>query len=160
MLVVPDAELVIVHRGDTDHGRNVSGRDAWTIAEMIVSAREGTASATPKLVALQPVALASQAPAEPRAQYVAIDPALMAEYAGEYAIAPDVNARVFVFEGRLFANFPGQGEAELLGISRSEFTIKPAPGVLVRFERDATGAVTGMSGNIGPQRFQGMRKRP
>ena len=160
VLVVPEAELVVVHRGDTDHGRNISGRDAWTIAEMILSAREGTASGAPKLVALQPVAFASQAPAEPRPQYVALDSALMADYAGEYAIAPDVNARVFVFEHRLFANFPGQGEAELLGLSRSEFTIKAVPGVRIRFERDATGAVTGMSGNIGPQRFQGTRKRP
>ena len=160
VLVVPEAELVLVHRGDTDHGRNVSGRDVWTIAEMILSAREGTAAAAPKLVPLQHVALASQAPAEPRAQYVVIDSALMAEYAGEYTIAPDVNARVFVFEHRLFANFPGQGEAELLGLSRSEFTIKPVAGVRLRFERDATGAVTGISGNIGPQRFQGTRKRP
>ena len=159
VLVVPEAELVLVHRGDTDHGRNVSGRDVWTIAEMILSAREGTASTMPKLMSLQPVELASQAPAEPRPQYVVIDSALMADYAGEYAIAPDVYARVFVFANRLFANFPGQGEAELLGLSRSEFTIRPVPGVRVRFERDATGAVTGMSGNIGPQRFQGPRKR-
>lgn len=160
VLVVPAADLVLVHRGDTDHGRNVSGRAVWTIAELILSAREGTASAAPKLIPLQPVALASQAPAMPRPRYVAIDSALMAEYAGEYAIAPDVNVRVFVFEHRLFANFPGQGEAELLGLSRSEFTIMPVPGVRVRFERSATGVVTAMSGNIGPQQFQGPRKRP
>jgi hypothetical protein len=82
----------------------------------------------------------------------------MAEYAGEYTVAPGVDARVFVFERKLFANFPRQGEAELLGLSRSEFTIRPVPGVRVRFDRDASGKVTGMSGNIGPQQFRGTRK--
>jgi CubicO group peptidase (beta-lactamase class C family) len=158
VLVIPDADLVLVHRGDTDNGRNVSGRDVWTIAEMIASARDGLPEGLPVLVPLQPVSLASQAPAVPRPTYVAIDSTLMAEYAGEYSIAPGVDARVFVFEGRLFANFPGQGEAELLGLSRSEFTIKPVPGVRVRFDRDASGKVTGMSGNIGPQQFRGTRK--
>jgi CubicO group peptidase (beta-lactamase class C family) len=157
VLVIPDADLVLVHRGDTDNGRNVSGRDVWTIAEMIASARDGLPEGSPVLVPLQPVTLASQAAAVPRPIYVAIDSTLMAEYAGEYTIAPGVDARVFVFERRLFANFPGQGEAELLGLSRSEFTIKPVPGVRVRFDRDASGEVTGMSGNIGPQQFRGTR---
>ena len=158
VLVIPGADMVIVHRGDTDHGRNVSGRDVWTIAEMIASARDGLPKVSPELVPMQRDSLASQEPAVPRPTYVAIDSTLMAEYAGEYTIAPGVDARVFVFERRLFANFPGQGEAELLGLSRSEFTIRPVPGVRVRFDRDASGKVTGMSGNIGPQQFRGTRK--
>jgi CubicO group peptidase (beta-lactamase class C family) len=158
ILVIPGADLVIVHRGDTDHGRNVAGRDVWTIAEMIVSAREGPPAASPRRVPLQPVGLTSQLRAELPPQFVAIDAALMAEYAGEYQMAPNVVARVFVFEGRLFANFPGQGEAQLFGLSRSEFTIKAASGVRIQFERDASGAVTGISGSIGTQQFRGTRK--
>ena len=53
--------------------------------------------------------------------------------AGRYEIAPNVILRVFEFNGRLFGNFPGQGEAELFGLNRSEFTIRVIPGVRFAF---------------------------
>ena len=81
----------------------------------------------------------------------------MTEYSGDYELAPNVVARVFVFEGRLFGRFP-QGEAELFALSRSEFTIRAAPGVVIRFERDAAGRVTGVSGSIGPQQFRATKR--
>jgi CubicO group peptidase (beta-lactamase class C family) len=157
VLVIPELEMVIVQRGDTDHGREIPGRNVWTIAEMVASAKQGSAESRPSLAALQPVPFASQAPALPRPNYVAIDSALMAEYVGDYELAPNVMATVFVFEGRLFGRFP-QGEAELLALTRSEFTIMPSPGVRIRFERDATGRVTGVSGAIGPQPFRATKR--
>jgi hypothetical protein len=68
---MPSDDLVIVHRGDTDHGRNIAGRDAWRIVELI----------------------------------------------------------------------------------------RVAPGVKISFERDASGAVTAVSGSIGPQQFRAKKRR-
>ena len=158
VLVVPDAELVIVHRGDTDQNRNVAGRDAWAIAEGILVAREGEPAAEPRLVPLQPTPLASQAPPRPALKPLALDRALLAEYAGDYEIAPNVVARAFIWLDRLFMNFPGQGEAELLAVTPAEFTIMPVAGVRVTFVRDANGRVSEFNASLGPQRFHG-RKR-
>ena len=158
VLVVPEAELVVVHRGDSDHGRQVAGRDVWAIAENILAAREGEPVADPRLIALQPVPLASQAPPRPPLNTIAIGRPLMAEYAGDYEVAPDVVARVFIHADRLFINFPGQGEAELLALGPTQFTIMPLPGVHVTFERDANGRVSHFNASLGPQQFRG-RKR-
>lgn len=158
VLVVPDAELVIVHRGDTDNGREVSGRDVWAIAELILAARQGDERPNPALAPLRPVPFVSQAPETPRPRHVALDRALMSEYAGEYQAGPDVAIRVFTFAGRLFANFPGRGEAELLGLSTTEFTIMPVPGVRVRFQRDDAGRVTHLDATIGQERIRATRR--
>jgi CubicO group peptidase (beta-lactamase class C family) len=159
LLVVPDAQLVFVHRGDTDNGRSVSGRDVWTIAEMILAARTGETDANAPLEPLDPVPFASQAPARARPDYVALDREQMERIAGDYDIAPDVVARAFVAFDRLFMNFPGQGEAELLALNESEFTIMPVAGVRIIFERDADGNVTGFQATIGPQRVSGQKRR-
>jgi hypothetical protein len=66
--------------------------------------------------------------------------------------------RVFVFAGRLFANFPGKGEAELLGLSTTDLTIMPVPGVRIRFERDARGRVTHLDAVIGPERVHATKR--
>lgn len=158
VLVIPETEMVIVHRGDTDHGREIAGRDVWRIAEMVVSAKDGSPASRPSLTALKAEVFASQAPPLPRPNYIPVEPGLMSEYSGDYELAPNVVASVFVFEGRLFGRFP-QGEAELFAVSRNEFTIRASPGVVIRFERDAAGRVSGVSGSIGPQQFRATRRR-
>lgn len=158
ILVVPDADFVFVHRGDTDNGRGISGGDVWRIAEMILAARTGEAVEDPPVVPLEPAPFASQAPARPRPDYLDLTPAQMDGIAGDYEVAPGAMARAFVAFDRLFMNFPGQGEAELLALSESEFTIMPLAGVRIVFQRDADGRVTGFDATIGRQRFGG-RKR-
>ena len=84
--------------------------------------------------------------------------ALIAQLSGEYEIAPNVTLRVFNFKGKLFGYFPGKGEAELFGLSRSEFTIRSLPGVRFTFDRNASGVVTAVSGAIGPDTFRGVKR--
>ena len=158
VLVVPGADLVIVHRGDTDNGRAVSGRDAWSIAEQILTARTGEPSPEPTLAPLKPTPLTSQAPPRPRPDYQTIDTALMSEYAGDYELSPQAVARVFVHEKRLFMFVPGQGEAELLALSPTEFTIMPVAGVRVQFERADNGRVTHVSIAIGEQAMRATKR--
>ena len=155
--VIPSDEIVIVHRGDTDNGRNVAGRDAWRIVELVLEAHTGTLVSRSAAKALSPTALTSQLPPVVPA-YIAIDAPLIAEVSGKYEIAPNVMLRVFEYKGRLFGNFPGQGEAELFALSRSEFTIRAMRGVRFTFERGANGVVTGISGNIGAQHFRGVKR--
>jgi CubicO group peptidase (beta-lactamase class C family) len=158
VVVIPSDDFVIVHRGDTDHGRNIAGRDAWRIVELILEAHtEQTVSASATKV-LSPVALSSQLPPVVARTYITPDSSLIAELSGQYDIAPGLTLRVFEFQGHLFGNFPGQGEAELFGLSRSEFTIRVVSGVRIVFERNANGLVTGVSGSIGPQVFRGTKR--
>ncbi len=158
LLVVPQLELVLAHRGDTDHGRNVSGRDVWRIAEMILASRTGGAPATPSFVSLSAVPFESQLPALPQRPRVNIGASLMAEYSGEYTISQQVTARVFVFEDRLFANLSSMGEAELLALNTTDFTIMPVPGSSIRFERDSTGRVARVVARISGQSMVGVRR--
>ena len=44
-------------------------------------------------------------------------------------------------QNRLFIVVPNEGEAELLALTPTEFTIMPVPDVRVVFERDASGKV-------------------
>jgi CubicO group peptidase (beta-lactamase class C family) len=156
--VIPSDELVIVHRGDTDHGRNVSGRDAWRIVDLILAARTGEVASTTDRVALSTVPFMSQLPAVQSPTFAALDAAAITDLAGDYEIAPNMVVRVFEFRGKLFGNFPGQGEAELFSLTRDEFTIRVQAGVHLTFERDATGRAIAFSAQIGPRRFRGTRR--
>jgi hypothetical protein len=157
ILVIPEAELVVVHRGDTDNGREVSGRDIWAIVELVLAARDGERKAAPSLMPMRTTALASQAPVRARPPYRGLTSSQIADYVGDYQMAPQVVARAFEFKQRLFMNFPGQGEAELIPVAPDEFTIMAVAGVTVRFERGVDGKVNAVTGKIGPQQFRGTR---
>ncbi|MGK2963244.1 MAG: serine hydrolase [Gemmatimonadaceae bacterium] len=159
VLAIPSDNLVIVHRGDTDNGRPVSGRAAWQVVERILAAKVGEARGKPATMPLTPGAFDSQLPPLQQPSYVDIDSSLIAELSGEYEVAPGVVVRVFDSDGRLFGNFPGQGEAELFGLTRSEFTIRVQHGVRIAFTRDEAGKVTGFDAQIGRETFRGRRRR-
>jgi CubicO group peptidase (beta-lactamase class C family) len=158
LAVVPAADMVIVHRGDTDNGRQVPGRDVWMIAEMILAARRGAPQPAPGTMPLAPLALTTQAPPRTRVRFPPLDSAAMTAYVGEYQVSPQVTVRVFVYRGRLFANFPGRGEAELLRVGADDFTIMPIPGAEIRFARDTDGRVRGMVAEVGGERLRAERR--
>lgn len=152
-------DIVIVHRGDTDPGRNISGRDACRIVELVL---EGPHLAS----AVWPGGAESRCRRSRSAvnfpqwslRRISRSIRLSSPGSGRYEIAPNVMLRAFQYNGHLFGNFPGQGEAELFRLSRSEFTIRVIPGVRFVFERDANGKVTGLSGAIGSQWFRGVKR--
>ena len=63
--VIRDADLVVVHRADTDNGRTIGSEDHWKLVESIVAARRREPQPNPGLRALRPAALASQLPPAP-----------------------------------------------------------------------------------------------
>ncbi len=159
VLVIPSDNLVIIHRGDTDNGRPVSGRAAWQVVERILTAKVGEARRTPATMQLSPSAFDTQLPPARQPNYIDLDSGLIADLSGEYEVAPGAVVRVFEFDGRLFGNFPGQGEAELFGLTSSEFTVRVQHGVRIAFTRDAAGEVTGFNAQIGRETFRGAKRR-
>ncbi|MFW6078259.1 MAG: serine hydrolase domain-containing protein [Gemmatimonadota bacterium] len=158
VFVIPGADLVVVHRGDTDHGVAVAGPAVWTLVERILAARESEPSAEPSLVALRPTPLASQSPAPEPERFLELSPEALEPYIGEYESAPGAVARVFMFDGSPYIHVPGEGDAELFALARDEFTVRVVPGVRIEFERDGSGEVTHVVVTIGGQTLRG-RKR-
>ena len=124
IVVIPEADLVIVHRADTDHGRQVSGRDIWSMIDQILGARTAPE--------VKPVAFASQLPAFEWPEPIAL--ASFDAFVGSYDIGRGMTARVFVDRGKLYAFMPGKGEAELFAISPTEFYVRVDPTARLRFD--------------------------
>lgn len=159
LFIIPDEEMVIVLRGDTDNNRNVGGGASWTIVERILSAKKSDPIASARLIALAPVPFRSQAPELPEQRFVALDRSHLEKYVGNYTMGPNAVARVFMHEGRLFMFFPGRGEAELFALSPNEFTIRVLGGVKVTFEADAQGTATAVLAQFGPETMRGTKSQ-
>jgi CubicO group peptidase (beta-lactamase class C family) len=159
LFVIPAVELVVVHRGDTDNGREVSGRDVWTILEMVLAAREGEPRAGAQTMALAARPFPSALHAPEAVRFLDLDEATLAEYVGEYELAPGVTSRVFLHDGRLFATAPGEeGEAELFATAPDAFTILIESGVSLRFARDEAGRVEAVAVTLGGRTMQGTKR--
>lgn len=157
IFVIPQAEMVVVHRADTDNGRSVSGRTIWELVERLVAARQGTAVAKPRLAPMTVLPLASNVPAPPEPRIIPMDAAARKRLAGDYVMKEGAVAQVFEHEARLFISIPGQGEAELFRTGESTFTILVQPGVSVEFQ-SAGAAVTGVVVTIGRQKIEAVRR--
>jgi hypothetical protein len=140
LLVVPSADLVFVHRADTENGRHVRGPQVWRLAEMVLSAQTGEPAADPKLVDLSPVPFDNALPAAPQRTVTAMDPAKFDDFTGEFAKEQQYRVTVFTFENRLFATLHGVGEGELLAEGEDSFFVRNE-NAQVRFERDGAGRV-------------------
>jgi CubicO group peptidase (beta-lactamase class C family) len=158
IFVLPSAEMVVVHRGDTENGRSVAGPQVWSIVERLVAAKAGPGSQTPALAPMRVLPLTSNLPAPARLRLFALDEAELRRFAGDYVMPQGGVARVFLHDRRLFMTIPGQGEAELFATDPATFTIKVQSGVVVRFELMPDGAVAGVEVTIGRQKIQAVRR--
>lgn len=158
LLIVPDLELVIVHRGDTDNGRSVPGPAVWAIFEQLAAATAGAQSAVPSLVALAPTPLQSQRPMPSPLVPLALNAAERQLLVGDYVLGAETPVRLFEYDDRLFLNAQGLGESELLPISASQLVVRSEPGMVFTVERDATGTVTALSATVGGRLMRAVRK--
>jgi CubicO group peptidase (beta-lactamase class C family) len=158
LFIVPALELVVVHRGDTDNGRNVGGPQIWMLVDMLASAIPATPKADPgpALRPVQAAALASQAPEPAARTFMKLPDEAIRRLVGDYE-SKDGIIRVFLYRNRPFVSVPGQGEAELFALAETEFTIQVVPGVRVAF-RDEGGRVTGVRIELGRQAIEGRRR--
>jgi CubicO group peptidase (beta-lactamase class C family) len=155
--VIPAAGLVIVHRADTDHGREIAGRDAWAIADGIVAAMTGEGEADPSLVPLDPSPFSSQMPPYDWPEPMAVGQSRIEEYMGRYRLSEDAAIRVFTFNDEPYVHVPGEGDARLIPVAPDEFTVRVVPGVRIVFERDRDDAVTAMELTLGPDTIRAER---
>jgi CubicO group peptidase (beta-lactamase class C family) len=85
--------------------------------------------------------ISDQAEAPPTPKEIQVSPAVLAKYAGTYALAPDVDVTMTVEGGRLMTQITGQPKFELFAESESKFFLKVVE-AQVEFFTDANGAVT------------------
>src|SRR6185436_17845931 len=113
IIVVPEADLVVIHRGDTDHNRNFSGGRVWALVDAVLAAKTGEAKSNPALVPLTPVPFVSQLPplAEPVVLPMSDDE--LNSLVGEYEIGQPQRVRVTKFRGKALVFMPGRGDAEM-----------------------------------------------
>jgi CubicO group peptidase (beta-lactamase class C family) len=78
--VIPGADLVVVHRADTDHDRRVDGVDHWALMESVLAARRTEPEPNPDLRPLQPIVLSSQLPPATIPEYRALAESVLDDY--------------------------------------------------------------------------------
>jgi hypothetical protein len=167
--VIPDADLVVVHRADTDHARRIEGEDHWKLVESVLAARRHEPAPRPALRALQPTALRSQLPAATIPAYRTLAGSALRQYLGDYELAPGAGeiagrkltprgtVRVFLFDEKPFMHLPGVGDVQILPIDRDTFTARAVLGLSIAFERDPNGKVKTLTVTVGGRTFTASR---
>ena len=74
-----------------------------------------------------------------------VDPGMLAEYEGTYALSPNFKIRVFVEDGRLKAQATDQPSFELFAEEDPDYFFLKAVEARVRFDRDGQGAVKSLT---------------
>ncbi|HUO86109.1 MAG TPA: serine hydrolase [Thermoanaerobaculia bacterium] len=156
LFVVPQAELALVHRGDTDRGEGVSGAAVWGILEAVLDARTRPAGGPAELVPLAPRPLPPVSGSDPL-RLESVDVVEVAELIGRYELAPGVFAEVFPFEGRAYIEVPGEGEAELFALADGLYALRVEPGVRIAIERNDEGRVAALVVTLGERRMRATR---
>jgi CubicO group peptidase (beta-lactamase class C family) len=157
IFVIPDADLVVVERGDTDNGREVAGPAEWSIVDALLEARTGRPSLEPSFLPLKSRPLASQLPPVEWPVPVDLAPAALGNLLGSYELGPGVAIRVFMFKDRLFIALPGQGEAEFLPLSPTEFFTRASASVRVRFDIGTEGRAEAVEVVMGKRKMTARR---
>lgn len=146
VLVVPDADFVFVHRGDTDNARHVSSGAILRMADLLLAARVAQPAADAELVALEATPFSNPGPAPADHDEVALAPELIARLVGTYELAPNFAITLNEYDARLFAISP-EGEVELFCEGGLRFFAKGV-NLAVEFDVDDSGRVTGMRGQL------------
>ena len=147
--VIPDADLVVVHRADTDHGRTIDADDHWGLVESILAARRSGQNSEADLRPLRPTTLSSQLPPATMPKYRALPKSVLDDYLGDYELAagatdlgeykltPGASVRVFLFDEKPYLHLPGVGDVQMFPTARDTFTVRVVQGMAIAFERGA-----------------------
>jgi CubicO group peptidase (beta-lactamase class C family) len=168
--VIPEADLVVVHRADTDHGRRVDGEDHWRLVESVLAARRTEPKPRPDLRPLQPTVLSSQLPPATIPEYRALPESVLDHYLGdyelspgttslgEYKLTPGATVRVFLFDEKPYVHLPGVGDVQMFPtLRRDTFTVRVVQGMGIAFERGADNEVTAVTLTLGDYTLRASR---
>ena len=167
--VIRDADLVVVHRSDTDHARTIGSDDHWKLVESLLAARRREPEPKPELRRLQPRLLTSQLPPVTIPQYRALPSRVLDDYLGDYKLGPGAariagrtltpggRVRVFLFDRKPYMHLPGAGDVLMFPTGKDSFTIRAAPGVGIAFERDPNDEVSTVTLTLSGRTFRAFR---
>jgi hypothetical protein len=90
-------------------------------------------------------AQAAQAPAAPAAtrQEITVPEATLAQYVGNYELAPNFVLAVTLENGQLMTQATGQGKVQVYAETETKFFLKVVE-ASIEFQKDASGTVTGL----------------
>ena len=128
---------IVWHNGITGGYRSFAGYDAETGNGVVVLSSMAAAAGIEDIGfhLLDPTLPLREQP-EPR-QAVAIDPAILPAYAGNYALAPGIVIGVTAEDGRLFAQLTGQARFEIFPESEKRFFYKAVDAQITFAELEA-----------------------
>ena len=144
LLVIPQLDIVLVHRGDASVKGGVSDPDVFKLFAEILAARHGPGFAASQPV---PVAFPNQEAVVRRgdpAELQLISPEEMALLEGSYATSAGVVMRAYRWRDMLFLSGPRPADAHVELAKRQDggFTSRSAP-IEVQFQRDDNGRASG-----------------
>ena len=113
IMVAPEANVVFVHRGDTDNGDGVGTGSAFRLAGLLLEAWTGEPVAEPTFGPLEVEPFPNAQPAPPMRAAITLTNELVRSVVGEYEIAPELRMRIHELDGRVFAHLTGMVDAEL-----------------------------------------------
>lgn len=145
ILVIPEADFVFVHRGDTDFGRGVSGSNVWKLAEMVMQSKKKEAQKKPELEALSPIPFSYEFPPLETYEEIDLPPEVLASYTGTYQLTPKVQIIIRLFGDQLAAEMTGPqgGEADIFPSSKDHFFGRSLR-LGITFIRDDSNEITGL----------------
>ncbi len=152
ILVCEDAQIVMVHRGDTDHNRHSGTGEALRLFSKILSGKTGEPAANPRLVPMKPRPLEGRLPAMPDRELVALDPSALKGLVGGYSMPNGVVVTIRALEDRLVGAHPHLGEIDLFSASPTWFVAANA-NIDIAFSLDAKGAPKGGELNLYGQKL-------
>ena len=138
ILVIPKAELVFVHRGDTDFSEGISGPAIWLMAEKVLEAKKHPLKPNPKLEPLKTIPFSHPSPPLPEWKEIVLSPETLAKYEGEYKLEPRGSLFIRSLGNVLEGWLVGQGQADFYPRSNTQFFAKAA-NIQLTFELDENG---------------------
>jgi CubicO group peptidase (beta-lactamase class C family) len=157
IVVYPDLDLVIVIRADTDHNRRLGARQVWGLIDGIIEARISDPDPSAATHPLQPVPFDSQLPDDrPLLDDLTSDEKQALR--GTYETDDGMNIDFFGFDGDIYIDMPGRGQAKLYRIRDSDvFTIRVVTGVRIAAERGDDGRFSTVDIRQGDMRIRARR---
>ncbi len=140
LLVVPEWQVVVVHRGDADHGRPVSDPAMLEIAEALLAARTGDAAEQPRLRPLAADGFPFDAAEVDLPAARDLGPEQREGWVGRY-LSPGPKFEIFTWDDGLFIATPGRTEVELFFRDPDHLFARALPLTAVVAERRPDGTV-------------------
>jgi CubicO group peptidase (beta-lactamase class C family) len=155
ILVLPSIETIVVTQLERDQYPDAFDNWGYRLAELMLEARSSEAASNATFVSLRAERLPNPPPVPEDRVAVPIT-GDRTDFAGRYAVTPNVTATITSAWDGLFVEMPGRGAGELFQEAPDRFFLK-TPNVVVVFERDASGRVTGVSFTEGGRMMRGAK---